>query len=55
MTKEELTDRLLNDPHSPGKFRATLPAVNHPKFDAAFPPKVGEGAGSVQDRKIGVW
>ena len=55
MTKEELTDRLLNDPHSPGKFRATLPAVNHPKFDAAFPPKDGEGAGSVQDRKIGVW
>ena len=40
------------DPHSPGKYRAVIPAVNHPAFDAAFPPAKGGGR---QGAKIGVW
>jgi len=35
--EEELKRRLTIDPHSPARYRATLPAVNHPAFDLAFP------------------
>jgi len=32
--------RLTVDPHSPGDIRAVTPAILHPQFAAAFPPKV---------------
>jgi len=49
-------ERLLTiDPHSPGKVRGTLPVVNHPAFDEAFPPDPrGKRLGRVEP-KIGVW
>ncbi|MCI4326780.1 MAG: M13 family metallopeptidase [Thermoplasmata archaeon] len=31
--------RLTVDPHSPGDIRAVTPAILHPQFAAAFPPK----------------
>jgi putative endopeptidase len=40
------------DPHSPGKFRAVIPALNHPAFDEAFPPPYGSRAGG---GRVGVW
>ncbi|MDG6985215.1 MAG: M13 family metallopeptidase [Nitrososphaerota archaeon] len=40
------------DPHSPGKIRAVIPAVNHPAFDRVFPPAGGRGR---KGPKIGVW
>lgn len=40
--EEEIRRRLTIDPHSLGRYRATLPTRNHPGFDLAFPPKNGE-------------
>jgi putative endopeptidase len=39
------------DPHSIGRLRAVIPALNHPAFDGAFPPKRGEEP----RQKVGVW
>lgn len=48
---QELRRALTIDPHSPGEVRATLPVVNHPAFDDAFPPSRRERVVP----KIGVW
>ena len=52
MTEQEVRRRTTIDPHSLGRLRAVLPAVNHPDFDSAFPPKNTSSAGR---RKVGVW
>jgi predicted metalloendopeptidase len=54
IAKEALIKDLINDPHSPGKYRATIPVINHPGFDKAFPPKPGETVTPDID-KAGVW
>jgi len=41
---EELRRLITIDPHSPARYRATLPVINHPAFDEAFPG---------QDRVVG--
>ena len=47
-------ERLLTiDPHSPGNVRGTLPAVNHPSFEDAFP--AGPRGKYRTEPKIGVW
>jgi putative endopeptidase len=51
--EEEIRRRLTVDPHAPAKYRATLPAINHPAFDTAFPPKPTEKAS--QRPKITIW
>ena len=48
--KKEAIRRLTIDPHSPGKVRGSVPALNHTAFDSAFPPRVKEW-----QEKIGVW
>jgi predicted metalloendopeptidase len=54
MVREEEQKRLLTiDPHSPGRYRATIPAKNEPAFDTAFPKKPGEKAGDAP--RLGVW
>lgn len=50
VTKQESRRLVSVDPHSPGMFRADIPAMNHPAFDEAFPRKKG----GTRDR-IGVW
>ncbi len=51
--REQEVRRLLTiDPHSPGRYRATMPAVNHPGFDLAFPQKNGQ---KERKQKIAVW
>ena len=52
--KQEALRLLTIDPHSPGKVRGSLPAVNHPDFEAAFPSNGKEQRGKVE-LKIGVW
>ncbi|MDG6941355.1 MAG: M13 family metallopeptidase [Nitrososphaerota archaeon] len=53
MTEQEVRRRTTIDPHSLGKLRAVLPAINHPAFDSAFPPR--KKAGSAARRRVGVW
>ncbi|MEM0156944.1 MAG: M13 family metallopeptidase, partial [Thermoplasmataceae archaeon] len=46
---DELRMRLTMDPHSPNRFRATVPAVNHWAFPAAFGGKIdAAGSGGLQ-------
>jgi len=46
---DELKLRLTMDPHSPNRFRATIPAVNHAAFPAAFGRETNaSGSGSLQ-------
>ncbi|MDG6956444.1 MAG: M13 family peptidase, partial [Nitrososphaerota archaeon] len=52
MTEQEVRRRTTIDPHSLGRLRAVLPAVNHPDFDSTFPPKKASSAGR---RRVGVW
>jgi putative endopeptidase len=51
--EEELKRRLTIDPHAPDKYRGTLPAINHPGFDDAF-PLVREKS-KESDLKVTVW
>ena len=47
--EDELKLRLTMDPHSPNKFRAIVPAVNHPAFPSAFGRENNtSGSGSLQ-------
>jgi putative endopeptidase len=47
--EDELKLRLTMDPHSPNKFRAIVPAVNHPAFPSAFGRETNTfGSGSLQ-------
>ncbi len=50
--KQEALRLLTTDPHSPGRVRGSLPAVNHPSFDLAFPRKKERRKA---EPKIGVW
>ena len=53
MTEQEVRRHTTIDPHSLGRLRAVIPAVNHPAFDRAFPPTKGDA--STRRAKIGVW
>ena len=52
ISKEELRRLVSVNPHSPGRFRAVIPATNHPAFDEAFPPA---RKAAKRTRRIGVW
>jgi putative endopeptidase len=45
----EIKRRVLVDPHSPAKFRGSVPVINHPDFEVTF------GGKSSGREKIGVW
>lgn len=49
---EEIRRLVTIDPHSPARYRAVLPAINHPAFEKAFPGQKGEGGTA---RVPGVW
>ena len=54
--KDQHTKMLISiDPHSPNRFRATVPVYNHPDFESAFSngtSPVGHNGGR---KKIGLW
>jgi predicted metalloendopeptidase len=47
--------RLTVDPHSPGRFRALGPAMNHPGFAAAFGIPAGSPMWRPGERRIRIW
>src|SRR5487761_4218 len=53
--EQELRRLLTIDPHSPMRYRATLPAINHPAFDQTFPPAKNEARSSTSQHHIAVW
>lgn len=55
MKEQELRMRVSVDPHSPNKYRATVPVLHHPDFEKAF-PRDGESKGNALGKeKITVW
>ena len=55
ITNQELRKDITTDPHSPARCRATIPVINHPEFEVAFPPKTAADKAQVPKEKIGVW
>ena len=52
--KEQLAKRfLVEDPHSPAKYRVIIPATMNPAFDEAFPPKQDDA--TERKEPLGLW
>ena len=52
--EEEMRRRLTIDPHSPMKYRATLPVINHPSFEQAFPLDAKSSKDAIRP-KVTIW
>jgi predicted metalloendopeptidase len=55
MRDEALREQLLTNPHSPGRYRATVPLKNMPEFYAAFDVKPGDGMYLAPEQRVKVW
>jgi putative endopeptidase len=51
----ELIKRIKSDPHSPERFRGTLPEMNQASFDAAFGVKEGDKMYLAPDKRVTIW
>jgi putative endopeptidase len=51
----ELIKRIKSDPHSPDRFRGTLPEMNQAPFDAAFGVKEGDKMYLAPDKRVTIW
>ena len=52
---EALRDRLMIDPHAPGKYRVNGPLANMPEFFEAFGPKDGEAMKRPEAERPAIW
>ena len=53
---EQYSKMLISiDPHSPNRFRATIPVYNHPDFEKVFSPDGTNGGNNGGRKKIGLW
>jgi putative endopeptidase len=52
---EDLTKRLLTDPHSPSEFRVNGPASNLDEFYTAFGVKPGDRMYRPPDQRVKIW
>ena len=53
--REQLAKRfLVEDPHSPAKYRVIIPATRNPAFDEAFPPKNEDGPAEKKE-ELSLW
>lgn len=55
ITKENLMQRIVTDPHSPGQFRANGPLTNMPEFYKAFGVKEGDKMWRPEAERLKVW
>jgi putative endopeptidase len=54
-TKEELKNRIANDPHSPGMYRVNGPLMNCPEFFEAFNVKPGDKMRNETQKVARIW
>jgi putative endopeptidase len=54
-TEQELKNRLLNDPHSPGMYRVNGPLKNIPAFFDAFEVKEGDAMRNGNGKFVEIW
>jgi predicted metalloendopeptidase len=52
---QELSRRLLTDPHSPGYYRANGPLTNNAAFYRAFGVKEGDKMYRPADQRVVIW
>ncbi len=52
---EALRERILTDPHSPGKYRVIGVMNNMPEFYAAFDVKEGDGHYLPENERVKIW
>ena len=55
ITKENLMQRIVTDPHSPGQFRSNGPLSNMPEFYKAFGVKEGDKMWRPESERLKVW
>jgi putative endopeptidase len=55
ITKENLMQRIVTDPHSPGQFRSNGPLTNMPEFYKAFGVKEGDKMWRPEAERLKVW
>lgn len=55
ITDEELKNRLINDYHSPGKYRVLGPLSNSPEFQEAFDLNCENGSVKKKEDQIKIW
>lgn len=55
ITNENLMNRIVVDPHSPGKFRSNGPLSNMPEFYQAFDVKEGDAMWRAEKDRVKVW
>ncbi len=55
MRPEALRQRLLTDPHSPGRYRAFVPLTNMEAFYQAFDVKPGDGMYRPPEERVKIW
>jgi putative endopeptidase len=51
----DLIKRIKSDPHSPERYRGTLPEMNQAPFDAAFGVKEGDKMYLAPDKRVTIW
>lgn len=55
ITKENLMQRIVTDPHSPGQYRSNGPLSNMPEFYKAFGVKEGDKMWRPESERLKVW
>ncbi len=55
ITDKELRQRVITDPHSPGKYRVLGPLSNMPEFQKAFGCKPGSKMHADDDNRVIIW
>lgn len=55
ITDKELRNRIITDPHSPGKYRVLGPLSNMPEFWDAFGCKDNQQMKSSEERRVKIW
>jgi len=53
--EEALRERILTDPHSPGKYRVNGVMNNMPEFYETFDVKEGDGHYLPEDERVKIW
>ena len=55
ITEKELRQRIITDPHSPGRYRVVGPLSNMPEFQEAFGCKTGDKMKAEESKRVIIW
>jgi putative endopeptidase len=55
INEQELRNRIITDPHSPGKYRVIGPLANMPEFWEAFGCQSGQPMRAIEEYRVVIW